>query len=95
MTDPIPSIFPIYPQPVTHLFRPTESEDVILPSFSELPDPAMLRAPIQPARIYTVDFKAKTAVVSFSGSPEKVTRNLHELIVLNPGLLAKYLTEQN
>jgi hypothetical protein len=93
MTDIPPLTFWTSRHPSRTKLRPTAPTPTILPTFRELPDPAMLRAPMQPARIYSVDLKAKTAVVSFSSSPEKVTRSWHDLIVLNPELLATYLVQ--
>jgi hypothetical protein len=91
MTDSVP--FRSHARPPRPQMHETEPMNAILPTFRELPDPTMLRAPMQPARIHSVDLKTRTAVVSFSGSPEKVTRSWHDLIVLNPELLATYLVE--
>jgi hypothetical protein len=90
MTEPtsIDNIVPYVPQPVT---RPVLPIARILPTFRDITNPAMLQAIIQPNKIYSVDVKKRTAVVSYPASLEKSTMAWADLLQLNPEMLAAFL----
>jgi hypothetical protein len=91
MTDPVSDVISPYDHPAPAIFRRIERPEPLFPTFAELPDPSILMPQIKPTCIYSIDLKNKTAVVSLSGSSERVLRNLSDLIILNPQLLANYL----
>jgi hypothetical protein len=94
MTDPGP-VANAPPSPPPPLHRPLQPIARLLPTFRDITNPAMLQAVVQPDRIHSVDFKKKTAVVSYPTSLEKSTLALPDLMALNPELLAAFLVQSS
>jgi hypothetical protein len=74
--------------------RPVEHIPAFLPTFKDIADPSMLTAMIQPSAIHSIDMVKKTAIVSYPRSAEKVTVSLHDVMILNPELLANWLVQR-
>jgi hypothetical protein len=79
----------------THPVQNPPPEPSILPTFANVTNPLMLQAQVQPTRIYSVDLKAKTAIISYPGSREKQTISWTDLLALNPKLLASFLVQSS
>jgi hypothetical protein len=86
----------VSPAPRVAPIQLRHSEDIMfmLPTFKDIPDPAMLQSITQPSRIHSVDWRKRTVVISYATSMERSTMSWHDITVLNPQLLAKFLVEQ-